>query len=164
MRLCGPGLLWRSYREARKASTLCWHETSLCCSARFASAFGAFRTCGQLLPSCFLSQVSGRYRQSILRIDVRCVARSSPSSPKENRNRLVAFHRALGRARDSTRTGVGGMSMTLHISRVRGLAAALLIVPLFPSLAAAQLAVSANDAKAALVNGLNPCPPNPADA
>ena len=53
--------------------------------------------------------------------------------------------------------------MTLHISRVRGLAAALLIVPLFPSLAAAQLAVSANDAKAVLVNGVNTVPPNPAD-
>src|SRR6516164_7333030 len=55
------------------------------------------------------------------------------------------------------------MSMTLHISRVSGLAAALLIVPLFPSLAAAQLAVSANDAKAVLVNGVNTVPPNPAD-
>src|SRR6516165_6306118 len=55
------------------------------------------------------------------------------------------------------------MSMTLHISRVRGLAAALLIGPLFPSLAAAQLAVSANDAKAVLVNGVNTVPPNPAD-
>jgi len=53
--------------------------------------------------------------------------------------------------------------MTLHISRVSGLAAALLIVPLFPSLAAAQLAVSANDAKAVLVNGVNTVPPNPAD-
>jgi DNA-binding beta-propeller fold protein YncE len=55
------------------------------------------------------------------------------------------------------------MSMTLHISRVSGLAAALLIVPLFPPLAAAQLAVSANDAKAVLVNGVNTVPPNPAD-
>src|SRR6516225_6219844 len=55
------------------------------------------------------------------------------------------------------------MSMTLHISRVSGLAAALLIGPLFPSLAAAQLAVSANDAKAVLVNGVNTVPPNPAD-
>jgi DNA-binding beta-propeller fold protein YncE len=55
------------------------------------------------------------------------------------------------------------MSMTLHISRLSGLAAALLIVPLFPSLAAAQLAVSANDAKAVLVNGVNTVPPNPAD-
>ena len=53
--------------------------------------------------------------------------------------------------------------MTLHISRLSGLAAALLIVPLFPSLAAAQLAVSANDAKAVLVNGVNTVPPNPAD-
>ena len=53
--------------------------------------------------------------------------------------------------------------MTLHISRVSGLAAALLIVPLFPSLAAAQLAVSANDAKAVLVNGVNTVPPNPPD-
>ena len=53
--------------------------------------------------------------------------------------------------------------MTLHISRVSGLSAALLIVPLFPSLAAAQLAVSANDAKAVLVNGVNTVPPNPAD-
>ena len=40
--------------------------------------------------------------------------------------------------------------MTLHISRVSGLAAA-------------QLAVSANDAKAVLVNGVNTVPPNPAD-
>src|SRR5437870_5897218 len=55
------------------------------------------------------------------------------------------------------------MSMTLHISRVSGLAAALLIVPLFPSLAAAQLAVSSNDGKAVLVNGVNTVPPNPAD-
>src|SRR6516162_8749271 len=54
------------------------------------------------------------------------------------------------------------MSMTLHISRVSGLAA-LLIGPLFSSLAAAQLAVSANDAKAVLVNGVNTVPPNPAD-
>ena len=53
--------------------------------------------------------------------------------------------------------------MTLHISRLSGLAAALLIVQLFPSLAAAQLAVSANDAKAVLVNGVNTVPPNPAD-
>src|SRR5262252_8998947 len=55
------------------------------------------------------------------------------------------------------------MSMTLHISRVSGLAAALLIGPLFPSVAAAQLAVSANDAKAVLVNGVNTVPPNPVD-
>src|SRR6266566_1056467 len=55
------------------------------------------------------------------------------------------------------------MSMTLHISRVSGLAAALLIVQLFPSLAAAQLAVSSNDGKAVLVNGVNTVPPNPAD-
>ena len=40
--------------------------------------------------------------------------------------------------------------MTLHISRVSGLAAA-------------RLAVSANDAKAVLVNGVNTVPPNPAD-
>src|SRR5215510_14437977 len=55
------------------------------------------------------------------------------------------------------------MSMTLRISRVSGLAAALLIVPLFSSLAAAQLAVSSNDGKAVLVNGVNTVPPNPAD-
>ena len=53
--------------------------------------------------------------------------------------------------------------MTLRISRVSGLAAALLTLPLFPSVGAAQLAVSANDGKAVLVNGVNTVPPNPAD-
>jgi hypothetical protein len=53
--------------------------------------------------------------------------------------------------------------MTLRISRVSGLAAALLTLPLFPSVGAAQLAVSANDGKAVLANGVNTLPPNPAD-
>jgi WD40 repeat protein len=53
--------------------------------------------------------------------------------------------------------------MTLRISRVSGLAPALLMLALFPSVAAAQLAVSANDGKAVLVNGVNTVPPNPAD-
>ena len=44
-----------------------------------------------------------------------------------------------------------------------GLAAALLTLPLLPSVAAAQLAVSSNDGKAVLVNGVNTVPPNPAD-
>src|SRR5262249_22638626 len=39
----------------------------------------------------------------------------------------------------------------------------LLTLPLFSSSAAAQLAVSANDGKAVLVNGVNTVPPNPAD-
>src|ERR1700740_3632069 len=48
-------------------------------------------------------------------------------------------------------------------SRARGLAVAILTLPLFSFVAAAQLAVSANDGKAVLVNGVNSVPPNPAD-
>jgi DNA-binding beta-propeller fold protein YncE len=53
--------------------------------------------------------------------------------------------------------------MTHRISRVSGLVAALLMLPLFSSVAAAQLAISANDGKAVLVNGVNTVPLNPAD-
>src|ERR1700682_4203818 len=53
--------------------------------------------------------------------------------------------------------------MNLRTSRAGGLAAALLILPLLAFGAAAQLAVSSNDAKAVLVNGVNTVPPNPAD-
>jgi DNA-binding beta-propeller fold protein YncE len=53
--------------------------------------------------------------------------------------------------------------MNLRISRAGGITAALLILPLFSFGAAAQLAVSSNDAKAVLVNGVNTVPPNPAD-
>ncbi len=53
--------------------------------------------------------------------------------------------------------------MNLCISRVSGLAVALLTLPLFSFAAAAQLAVSANDGKAVLVNGVNTVPPDPAD-
>lgn len=53
--------------------------------------------------------------------------------------------------------------MNLRISRAGGIAVALLILPLFSFGAAAQLAVSSNDAKAVLVNGVNTVPPNPAD-
>ena len=53
--------------------------------------------------------------------------------------------------------------MTHRISRVSGLVATFLMLPLFSSVAAAQLAVSANDGKAVLVNGVNTVPPNPAD-
>ena len=53
--------------------------------------------------------------------------------------------------------------MSLRISGMSGLLAALLTLPLFPSGAAAQLAVSSNDGKAVLVNGVNTVPPNPAD-
>jgi len=35
-------------------------------------------------------------RREVITLLGGCVARSSPSSPKENRNTLVAFHRALG--------------------------------------------------------------------
>jgi DNA-binding beta-propeller fold protein YncE len=49
--------------------------------------------------------------------------------------------------------------MKLCISRLSALA----ILPLFSFAAQAQLAVSANDAKAVLVNGVNTVPPNPAD-
>ena len=53
--------------------------------------------------------------------------------------------------------------MNLRISRVSGLAVALLTLLLFSSGAAAQIAVSTNDGKAVLVNGVNTVPPNPAD-
>ena len=53
--------------------------------------------------------------------------------------------------------------MNLRISRAGGITVALLILPLFSFGAAAQLAVSSNDAKAVLVNGVNTVPPNPAD-
>ncbi len=53
--------------------------------------------------------------------------------------------------------------MNLRISRLSGLAVALLALPLFSFGAAAQIAVSANDGKAVLVNGVNTVPPNPAD-
>jgi DNA-binding beta-propeller fold protein YncE len=53
--------------------------------------------------------------------------------------------------------------MTHRISRVSGLVAAFLMLPLFSSVAAAQVAVSANDGKAVLVNGVNTVPLNPAD-
>ena len=53
--------------------------------------------------------------------------------------------------------------MGLRIPQVRGLALALLTLPLFSILAAAQIAVSANDNKAVLVNGVNTVPPNPAE-
>ena len=53
--------------------------------------------------------------------------------------------------------------MNLRISRAGGLAAALLALPLLLSGAAAQLAVSSNDGKVQLVNGVVTVPPNPAD-
>jgi DNA-binding beta-propeller fold protein YncE len=54
--------------------------------------------------------------------------------------------------------------MDLCISRpVSGLVIALMTLPLFSLGAAAQLAVSANDNKAVLVNGVNTVPANPAD-
>ena len=53
--------------------------------------------------------------------------------------------------------------MNLRISPVSGSVVALLALPLFSFGAAAQLAVSSNDGKAVLVNGVNTVPPNPAD-
>jgi DNA-binding beta-propeller fold protein YncE len=53
--------------------------------------------------------------------------------------------------------------MNRCITRANGLAVALLTLPLLSFAAAAQLAVSANDGKAVLVNGVNTVPPNPAD-
>jgi len=53
--------------------------------------------------------------------------------------------------------------MNRCISRASGLAVAILTLPLFSLVAAAQLAVSANDGKAVLVNGVNSVPPSPAD-
>src|ERR1700694_236916 len=53
--------------------------------------------------------------------------------------------------------------MNLRTARAGGLPAALLTLPLCSFGAAAQLAVSSNDHKAVLVNGVNTVPPNPAD-
>jgi len=53
--------------------------------------------------------------------------------------------------------------MNIRVSRAGRLAAALLAMPLLSFGAAAQLAVSSNDHKAVLVNGVNTVPPNPAD-
>ena len=53
--------------------------------------------------------------------------------------------------------------MRLRISRAAGLGAALAALPLFAFSAAAQLAVSSNDNKAVLVNGVNTVPENPAE-
>jgi len=53
--------------------------------------------------------------------------------------------------------------MDLRISLGGGLAIALFTLPLSSLDAAAQLAVSSNDGKAVLVNGVNTVPPNPAD-
>ncbi len=53
--------------------------------------------------------------------------------------------------------------MNLRIPQIGGLAVALLALPLISFSAAAQLAVSSNDGKAVLVNGVNTVPPKPAD-
>jgi DNA-binding beta-propeller fold protein YncE len=53
--------------------------------------------------------------------------------------------------------------MDLRISGAGALAVALLTLPLLSFGARAQLAVSSNDGKAVLVNGVNTVPPNPAD-
>jgi DNA-binding beta-propeller fold protein YncE len=53
--------------------------------------------------------------------------------------------------------------MSRRVSQMSGLALALLTLPLFSFGAAAQIAVSANDNKAVLVNGVNSVPPNPAE-
>ncbi len=53
--------------------------------------------------------------------------------------------------------------MNRCITRANGLAVAILTLPFFSLAAAAQLAVSANDGKAVLVNGVNSVPPSPAD-
>ena len=53
--------------------------------------------------------------------------------------------------------------MNLRISPVSGLALALLTLPLISFSATAQLAVSSNDAKAVLVNGVNTVPSKPAE-
>ena len=47
--------------------------------------------------------------------------------------------------------------------RVSGLSVTLLTLPLFSFAAAAQFAVSSNDGKAVLVNGVNTVPSSPAD-
>lgn len=53
--------------------------------------------------------------------------------------------------------------MNFRILQMSGLAVALLTLPFFSVGAAAQVAVSANDGKAVLVNGVNTVPPNPVD-
>jgi DNA-binding beta-propeller fold protein YncE len=53
--------------------------------------------------------------------------------------------------------------MNLRVSFVSGIVAALLTPPLLSFEAAAQLAVSSNDGKAVLVNGVNTVPSNPTD-
>ena len=53
--------------------------------------------------------------------------------------------------------------MNLRILQMSQLAVALLTLPYFALGAAAQVAVSANDGKAVLVNGVNTVPPNPVD-
>src|SRR5476651_1390394 len=53
--------------------------------------------------------------------------------------------------------------MNLRIPQRSGFAVALLTLPLLSFGAAAQLAVSSNDCKAVLVNGVNTVPPDPAD-
>src|SRR5947208_11884135 len=78
---------------------------------------------------------------------------------------LTAYLPAIaGSARPrNLRTGLGRTSMNIRVSRAGRLAAALLALPLLSFGAAAQLAVSSNDHKAVLVNGVNTVPPNPAD-
>ena len=56
----------------------------------------------------------------------------------------------------------GGRTMHYRILRVTSLAAGLLALPSFALDVAAQLAVSANDFKAVLVDGVNTVPANPA--
>jgi len=53
--------------------------------------------------------------------------------------------------------------MFRRVSQMSGLAFALFTLPLFSPSATAQIAVSANDNKAVLVNGVNSVPPNPAE-
>ncbi len=53
--------------------------------------------------------------------------------------------------------------MNPRVPQVSVLAVALLTLPFFWFDAAAQIAVSSNDGKAVLVNGVNTVPPNPAD-
>lgn len=53
--------------------------------------------------------------------------------------------------------------MNLRFPQRSGLAAALFTLPLLSFGAAAQIAVSSNDGKAVLINGVNTVPPNPAD-
>jgi len=53
--------------------------------------------------------------------------------------------------------------MNLRVPQMSVIAVALLALPIFSLGAAAQLAVSSNDGKAVLVNGVNTVPPNPAD-